>query len=298
MKIIKKKLVKFDNKPIPIKNPIVYPQSINPDIPKNFFTCLVIGQTGCGKTFSVCKTLKYSEQYPYRLSETGETVPNRVILISPTASCNPIFESLKDLKPEDIHTDYSDRLLVSILQDIQQVRDEAEEYQEKKKVWKKFLKVRSEAELTPKELMILQSFNFDIANLPVPAFPIAPVVNLVLDDLCGSDAFKSVGKSALNHLSVRNRHLGVNLYVLSQTMKGVPKTIRQQTRLVYLYRTNSKKIIEDLYEIVSAEFTYEQFINIYDNVTKDKKYSFLTIDNTGSDLILKENLESIIRFEM
>ena len=33
MKILKQKIVKFDNKPIPIKNPIVYPQSNNNDLP-------------------------------------------------------------------------------------------------------------------------------------------------------------------------------------------------------------------------------------------------------------------------
>lgn len=295
MKISKQKIVKFDNKPIPIKNPIVYPQSPNAELPKNFFTSLIIGMTGSGKSFSVVKLLKYIEQYGYRLD--GEKVPNRVILISPTSESNPIFRSLKDLDPKDIHTNYSDNLLISILEEIQQIRDEAEKYQKVKRVWKKFMKVRNETQMTAQELIILTQIDFDINNLPVPEYPIPPVVQLVLDDLCGSDAFKSVGRSALSHLSVRNRHLGINLYVLSQTMKGVPKTIRQQCRLVFLYRTNSKKIIEDLYELVSAEFTIEQFTTIYDHVTQDKKYCFLTIDNTGSDLVLKENLEAIIKFE-
>jgi len=280
-----------DNKPVPFKNPIEYPQCKNSaELPNNFYTCLVVGSTGTGKSFSVAKLLKYYEQEKI-YNKKGEEVPQMIHIFAPSIESNPIWTALKNLDPEDCHTNYTDAKLQQVLDRIKDIKDEAEEYQEQLKLYKKFLKTRSLKYLTPRELLTLDSNNFEP---PVkPEYPINPVHFIILDDLINGTAFKATGKSLINSLAIRNRHLGINLFILAQSAPQIPKTIRSQARLLMLYRYNSKNIIDDLYEIVSSVITPDEFEKMYMEAT-EHKYEFLTIDNTGKDICFKKNLEAII----
>ena len=48
-----------------------------------------------------------------------------------------------------------------------------------------------------------------------PRFPNDVVNFLILDDLVGSSAFKTVGRSALTNLVLKNRHLGINILMMT-----------------------------------------------------------------------------------
>lgn len=287
----KVKIPNFDNKPVKFKNKVKYPQPPESStLPNNFFTCLIIGSTGTGKTYACCKLLKYYEQYKI-FNDEGEVVPQRIFLLSPSIASNPIFTSLKNLDEEDCYTNYSDNQLQVVLDDIAETKREAEQYQEDLKIYKKFLKTRSLKNLTPTELLTLDESNFEP---PVPPrYKIPPINNIILDDLLNSPAFKSTGKSLINSLAVRNRHLGINLYILGQSANQIPKVVRSQARLLMLYRYNSKNIITDLYEIVSSVLTPEEFEKIYMENTEGR-YSFLTIDNTHKEITFKQNLDTLI----
>lgn len=288
---IKKKIPGFDNDPVPFKASIEYPQpKAKTGLPNNFYTALVIGGTGTGKTFSVVKLLKYYEKYKI-YTKQGEEVPQRIFLFSPSIESNPIFTSLKNLDEEDQYTNYSDSQLQKVLDEIKEVKDEAEAYQYQLKLYKKFLKTRSLKDLSPEQLLTLNENDF---NPPVkPRYPIAPVNFIILDDLINSPAYKATGKSLINSLAVRNRHLSINLFILAQSAPQIPKTVRSQARLLMLYRYNSKNIIEDLYEIVSSVLTPQEFEKLYLDATS-KKYNFLTIDNTKSEITFKQNLDTLL----
>lgn len=283
-----------DNKPIKYKD-IEYPQPKSLDLPKNYYTCLCVGQTGTGKTASIVKLLKYYEKEKIFTKE-GDLVDQRIILLSPTFQSNTIWRTLKNLDVEnDVHEeDYTNSMFQAILDEVDAIREEAKEYQKVLKIWKKFKKVKKISLLTNSEVLILQMIDFDIGNLYEPRYKVAPVTHIILDDLVCSNAFRP--NSLVSNLSVRNRHRGINLFILSQSAKQITKIIRIQARLLMLYRFNSKNICEDLFELVSNVFTPEQFESTYMEITNEP-YQFMCIDNTKSKIEIKKNFDNLVVLE-
>ena len=115
----------------------------------------------------------------------------RVILFCPTAHsvANPIYETLKNLDDEDIVLNYSDDILLDKLQDIEQLKQYIEDYNEYIKVWKKYMAIDEDMSLLlPDELLILSKFDFtDPEYLKKPKYKYPPVVFLILDDMIGSN---------------------------------------------------------------------------------------------------------------
>jgi hypothetical protein len=193
--------------------------------------------------------------------------------MSPTSDANPVFDSLKYLEPSDIHPDYSDSKLLSIIADIKQEAQETVQYQQDLKVFKRFMK-HGESGVTYREFMELAKRDFNPPD--APRFPHGVVNFLVLDDLVGSSAFKSVGRSALTNLVLKNRHLGINILICSQNLKAIPKSIRTNTSLYVIFRFASMKIIcDDLYEEVSNCLTQEQFVELFEYATREPHDSLI-----------------------
>lgn len=292
MNIQKYKIKGFDNEPIKF-NDVPYPQpKKNTGLPRMFFTCLAIGSTGSGKTFSVCKLLKYYEKL--KIYNGKDEVPQRIILISPTTEANPIYKTLKNLDEDDIYTNYSDDLLNEIIEDIKYTKEEAEKYQSDVELIKKFNKTNSLRKFDNDEIIRLEILNYEFPPLK-PKYDRPPVNHFILDDLLASPgAFKPNGNSPISNLCVKNRHLMSNVFILGQTSNQIPKIIRTQARLLLLYRFNSNKITQDLYEVVSSILSPEEFENLYDKCT-DRKYNFLCVDNTQKNVLLKQNFNYLIK---
>lgn len=253
-----------------------YPEPLNKSLPRMYFVALYVASRGQGKTWAVVNLLKQYESCGILDTETNHKVDQRVILMSPTTDANPVFTSLKSLAPEDVFHDYSDDMLVDVINDIKREKEETTRYQERLQVYKKFLKCKSVDELTHKELIDLELNNFEPPK--EPRFPHGVVNFLVLDDLIGSSAFKQTGKSALTNLILKNRHVGVNIMICTQNLKAIPKSIRTNTSLFCIFRFASKKIIlDDLYTEVSNILTENEFEEVYEYATKDP-HSFLCID--------------------
>lgn len=284
-----KKLKNFDNKPIKYKD-LNYPQSKNENLPRNYFTSLFIGQTGTGKTHSLIKLLKYYEDFPPYTKE-GQLVPQRIILFSPTFRSNPQFKVLKHLDIEhDVFEEYSDQSLQDTIDDILIVKKEADKYQQIISAYRKFVS-KGPSSLSNKELMLLYTIDFDLDNLVEPRFKINPVNHLIFDDLVCTGAYKQNG--LLSQYTTKCRHINVNIYCLAQSVSQITRLIRTQSRLLILYRYNSKSVVDDIYELVSSEFTPEEFNTLYLNITAEK-YQFMTIDNTGKQIKIKKNYDYLI----
>jgi hypothetical protein len=188
-----------------------------------------------------------------------------------------VFESLKHLDPDDIHTNYSDEKLVQVIEEIKQQRDATARYQEEMRVWKKY--VKGKRELTDEENVVLLRIPDD--GPEEPQYPHGCVNHIICDDLLGSSAFKSTGKSALTNLVLRNRHLSCNIHIATQSLKSIPKSMRNNTSLFVLFKFANKRIVlEDLYDEVSGILKPDQFEALYDHATENPHDS-LVLDLTG-----------------
>jgi hypothetical protein len=287
---IKKKIKGRDNLPIKHKN-IPYPQpKEDSGLPLNFFVALCIGARGSGKTYSVCKLIKYYEQEGI-YDKAGNRHEIRTIIISPTIRSNPIFYTLNSLdRDTDVYENYSDKLIEDIVADIEEENAIIIKYQEDIKLYNKFLKIESLDELTKLELLKLYAMNFE---RPIdPPYKHTRINNLILDDLVGGTAYKATGKSALTNLIIKNRHKQINVFILSQSSKQVPKIIRINASLLLLYKFNSDTLLDDLYETVSGCLTPEQFKKLYTESTKEK-YNFLCVDTTKKNPEFKQNFDHL-----
>ena len=209
-----------------------YPLCPAQNLPKMYFVSLFVGSRGSGKTYSACQLLKLYEKNG--MYQNGVKLDQRLILISPTSHANPVFTSLKNLDDSDIYGTYSDSLLLDILDNIAHEKKETADYQRKMKLWNKLNKNAQEKNnsftLSHAEHSDLMDFELNDYEKPeTPRFPIGVVNFLILDDLVGSSAFKTTGKSALTNLALKNRHLGINILCMTQNLKAIPKSIRTNT---------------------------------------------------------------------
>ena len=133
---------------------------------------------------------------------------------------------MKDLDEEDIHTAFSDEALLKVLDEIEELKKQIEEYSNYKRSWNRFLKLKIK-QLTEEDFLILHKYNFiPIAELPKPPYEIPPVIMMILDDMIGNkDCFKR-GNCAISNLTIKHRHLGINLIYTTQNPKSIPDIIR------------------------------------------------------------------------
>ena len=274
-----------------------YPVPLDPQAPRMFFVGLFVGSRGSGKTHAICQLLKQYERTGIVDQGTQRKVAQRVIVFSPTIDANPVFTSLGTLDEKDVHTSYTDSKLLQVIDDIKHERSETVEYQRKLKIFRKFLKCKPSqlASLTHEEVTELERMDYD--EPPKPTYPDSCVVFMVLDDLIGSAAFKSVGRSALTELVLKNRHLGVNILIATQNLKAIPKSIRTNTSLFVVYRFASKKVIsEDLYEEVSNSMTLPQFEALIEYATEGDHNSLVIDFSAEKDARFKKNFDRILSF--
>mgnify|MGYP006275210357 CR=1 FL=1 len=265
-----------------------YPKSNNQDLFNLFFNYLGVGSRGSGKTYNVVKIIKQYEN-EFMTSKQGEH-KIRTILISPTYDANKnLWGNLKSLNENDIYESYSEDILQDIIDDINEIIEEVKFYNlyvyyykivenTHKKDIKKLLDENEEI------LDVLRKFDFKNPSKIKNNFRYTtkPITFIILDDIMGSDALNRKSKNLLVYWLIKNRHIFTSFFILVQSMKSVPKSIRINCNLFYLAKfSNKKAILNDLYEEVSSIITEKQFENIYDKAINEGEYGSLIIDLTG-----------------
>lgn len=262
-----------------------YPQSTNPNAPRLFFNLLSVASRGGSKTYTTCRLIKEFEESQL-IDNDGVVHPLRTFLISPTIGANAIFKNLKSLDESDMYEEYSDDILQDIIDEIERTNEEVKKYKIYKETYKliektpkkripKLLKDR------PEIIEILQEYDYQHYDKIDIRFKERPVSFIILDDLMGSSAFNKKAQSLLTYYLIKNRHHFISFFILVQSLKSVPKPIRQNCNVYFLGKFASKKyIIDDMYEEVSNVLTEQQFMDIYEHATKEK-YGALIIDNSG-----------------
>jgi len=155
-------------------------------LPLLYNTSLYIGSKGTGKTYKLVQLLQLYEQYMPIKENSGQVYDMRVIAMCPTAysGANEIYKSLKSLDSSDIHLEYTDELLISIMDFFKAKVEEFDEYLIYKNLYKKFLKIKSLKQLTVEELEILEGHEY---RNPEEVFgEIKPIATwIIFDDLIG-----------------------------------------------------------------------------------------------------------------
>ena len=271
----------LDNKPIKVnkKQP---PQSTNPDLPPLYFTSLFVGGKGTGKSYSVCKLIKFYENSPI-VDNEGNKREMRTILFCPTANsiANPIFKTLKSLEEDDIYTEYSDELLSDVLDELKDETETINDYNNYLKTYYKYLKDYST--LTDKDLLILHSKNFiKPSKLEKPPFKYARVIFIIFDDLIGDAlAFKKNKGNILNKLVITHRHLQANLLFTTQYIKAIPPILRANMDIYVLFKFASTKLLmEKIYPEFSALITEDEFLEVYKYATQEPNDSLISINHS------------------
>lgn len=295
------KLPKLNNKPPKFKE-IVYPAPKNPDIQRPYFVCIAAGARGTGKSYSIVKCIKNQEESGFIDPISGNDVPIRTMLMSPTVQGNPIFTALKSLDEDDIIDDYSHSKLQEILNELKYEKNKTKEWQEYLKAWNKFSKMTPEQfRRWDDEEAIALLFSKDFVNpkdLEPPRYPNGVICNIILDDCLSSDAFSTKKGNTLLKSVLNGRHYGINIFIAAQNLKSVNKAIRGNTELFMLFKFCSQKIVlDDLYPEISALVTQEQFLELYSYATKDD-HDCLVIDKKAEKgKKFKKNLDVVLTFD-
>lgn len=278
-----------------------YPQPQNDkakeELPKLFANYLLIGGTGCGKTHSCVAILKEFQENDMRTND-GSKHEVRVIWISPTGSSSSNQNILKNIKiePEDMYDEYSDELLEKIMIDVEKTNEDAKKYKIYKEVYKLVdktpeRKIPDLLKQFPEIQDILKEFDYKHPDEIDIRYKERPITMICLDDLLGSVAFNKKSTSRLLYYLIKNRHYWCQFFILSQAIKGVNKSVRQNCKYFLLSKCASKKyILQDMYDEVSNVLDEETFEKIYD-LCCEEKYGSLIIDFTGSEKKFYKGLE-------
>lgn len=280
MNIIEKQVPNLNNDPIKVKKKNV-PYSTNKSLPLLFHTMLLTGKKGAGKTYKIVKLLQAYEQSKI-VDKDGITYGMRVIVIAPTANsgANEVLKTLKSIDEEkDIHIEYSEALLQSILEDIKSKASKYEQMIEYKRIYDKFMRVKTVNGMKLEEIEILELHDF---QSPKEAYgDIKPLVTwIIFDDLIGTGTFTKKAKSLVANLTIKHRHLRTNLIFTTQNYKSIPPIIRYNMDIMVLFKTGSEAELNKLFEDVSGYINKEQFLQLYDYATADKNDALIVINNS------------------
>jgi len=293
MSIVSERVKTWSKRPLKT-NKVPYPIcNDGGDAPKFFWLGIWCAPRGHGKTYGLIKLLKHYENHGITTFDGQNKLPQRIILFSPTYEANPIFKNLKWLDDDDVIPEYNDSRLREVIEDIDNERRNTDAYHRQLELYAKFQRVRSMDEMTDAEILELEGLGF----LPPqkPKYLAHPINTIIFDDLLGSAALRN-GRSPLVNVAIRNRHHQINIAILVQGMKQVPKVVRSNASLYVIGKfLNKKNILEDLYEEVSGCVTEADFEKIYDHCTA-VDHGNMVIDMTQSkEKRFSRNFEEVVR---
>jgi hypothetical protein len=259
---------------------------------------LCIAPRGQGKT---TLTVNLMERMPF----------DRIFVISPSIKSNHELMSRLHIEDEDIYEDPDDlTALDQIKAEIEKERDDLEEYEKKKKLYKELMRSLGSNEWKISDDLLLEFYKNGQFQPPVHKWGgRKPCCAILFDDCMGSGLFTK-GIRKLNKMVIYHRHLGqlekggaigCSLFFLVQSYKaqsgGISKAIRGNTTSLAIGRTKSQKELEDIAEECGAEVDKETFMKVHKHATEGSKWDFLVIDFHRKDSHpspFRKNLDTFI----
>lgn len=263
---------RFDSNKPP-KHQAVPPPTTDPDLPLLFPCAVFCGSVNSGKTSQACRLITKYIELGARDPRTRKSVFLRVVLFSPSIDANPVWSAIpqRNLDLADRISGYSDDKLVALWEQIKQEKQDREDYVEELTLYRQCLK--STAPLSKPAEDFLEALDY---RPPEPRCQHPEGV--ILDDCLGMDCFKHQGKSAFTTFCLARRHLGVGIYLCTQSMRQIPRCLRQSVSFFCLFKyASSEVLVKDFHTEVSNVVTIEQFRALYEHAVRER-HDFLIVE--------------------
>lgn len=203
---------------------------------------------------------------------------NMLFCISPTYHSNTSLQTLP-FEPDGIFTD-SEHSVQALERIIQIIKGRNEEYKEEK-LYKKAYKAFKKGKATLAQHSLVSKEQF---REPIPI--IWPQPGIFIDDMTHTELMANTINNKLSHLSLHHRHLdgvGVSIFQAFQTFKsGMPRVVRANLGLIMLFPTCNMREIEEIYQEISNNITFDTFKKLLFEATKGP-HDFLLINKLAED---------------
>jgi hypothetical protein len=243
---------------------------------------------------------------------------DRLIIVSPTFDNNAFYFKGLPIDEENDVVEPDEYTCQWIVDELQEMADEYDEYYEKITLWK-LLEKQLKSNIPVSEItdeLLLQFLDDDgYLMLEKPTYKYShlnhpPIVHILFDDVQGTAVFARGKKSAdgvrlkcIDDIVIKHRHLGkrknkqqslgCSLYFACQTYKssnnGLPRCIRGCVKHLLVFKNKDEKSLIEIAEEVGGEVTKEQFFDLFERAVQTD-HDFLFID-----LFPKKNHISIFR---
>lgn len=232
------------------------------------FVSLFIGARGSGKSYTLTKLLK---------KLTQEKAITRIFIICSTYYSNPQYEEILQPNKDDVYIDVDDSNIFTILEEIREKnREEQEAFKKMNKYYEAYQLFKKRKFDKIDETMANEIIERDAEIPDQELIKHPPSACIVLDDMAFTKAFSTSKKNPLTSLVSFHRHERISLAMVSQAYMAVPKSIRLNSTVYFIYPTHNKKEKKLMYEEFGNLLEEEQFYRVFDKAT-DTKHCFLMI---------------------
>ena len=252
------------------------------DFPKMHTLTIASGKRGGGKSVAIANLLKKAKDKGYL---------QKVWLITPTYNSNKQIWNIANILEEDVH-EPTVNVLKDICKKIEAEKQEWDEFLEKKKKYKEFLKDndKSVMQINPYKLMDYYDLGFlDKGEPPKWKYDqeVPPRLGVCLDDVLGTDLLAKRSAGLLN-FCIKHRHhscIGISVYILTQSycsQGGINRAIRENNTALMLFKLNDDNQRKKIKEEADLECTNEEFEKMCE-YAHSKPYNFLFMDFAPKD---------------
>jgi predicted ATPase len=228
---------------------------------------ILSGHTGSGKSTNAVELIRM-------LRREGSIT--RCFVISPTVVSNQIYGAICTDKDRDWKIHLGDDVFEQLKRIESDVEADAENFRKDLEYAVARKKFCDGDDLTPQEETLLEHRNYAKIKL------VRPSPALFVDDCVSSKMFSNSSRNFFTQLCVRCRHigqqLGMSIFVATQAIKLVPRSIRLNATHWAVWQTSSKVEKSILYEEVGSAFLPEEaFMRAFELHTHGP-HSYLFLD--------------------
>jgi hypothetical protein len=277
------KLKHFDTNDPPKHESTPYP-IVNDELPKLFPCGAFCGAVGSGKTSQACRLLGKYIELGAKDPVTLKPLMQRCILFSPSIDSNPVWNAIpeENLTKADKISGYTDDKLKEIWDGIKQEKRLHDKYKLEMDLYNQMKSSKDDFDTLPLEIQQwLEELDFKPPE-PKCKYPQGVIYHMILDDCLGQSCFKSQGKSLFTNFCLARRHAQTSIYICTQSMKQVPRRLRQSISLWVLFKYAASNVLTtDFYPEISNLLTEENFRSLYEHAVKGR-HDFLVVDLSAS----------------
>jgi hypothetical protein len=277
--IHEERLVHFDTNAPPKHESSPYP-IVNTELPKLYPCAAFCGSVGSGKTVQMARLVSKYIELGALDPDTHKPVMQRCIVFSPSIDSNPVFSCIpeENLAKADMISGYTDSRLTEIWDEMKLEKRLHDKYKLEMQLYTQMSGMKDDLDSLPLKMQQwLEELDFKPPK-PQCKYPQGVIYHLILDDCLGASCFKSQGKSVFTNFCLARRHAQTCIYICTQSLKQVPRRLRQSVSLWVLFKYAALSALStDFYPEISALITEDDFKALYNHAVTSR-HDFLVAD--------------------